>query len=861
MFMTGLVSITHLLSSSIPSLTGASHNAAGGDESKAGLGMDASGMSPSGASLPPCTPSDEERPGSALSTASRTSRIPVLSRSASLRIKGSSAQAAEARPRGDSRSGAPSARGIVRSASFVSSRGMGSLTSPPAASSTPQSYHPHAHALPSASSTPTGAPRIYGSSLTPEAPRRRYSHTTGSTPHSPSSASSSYSYSSSFYARRSAPAERKTHSSLGFITPSRMFYSILEQSLEHSLEHSLDHFLGNPVMSFAGVGSSAWYPSLGYHHNHHLANHHNHHTNNTHRRPNFLPVSAAGGPLSLRATVSQPDTPSRSPDLEADDVDSVKSFGSVSSAISCDAAFAFGRGSSSASSQSYMGHYQSPYAYRHTAAHAHHTASTGSSNSTCGGGGGGGGKGGGGGGRNVKYALHCPHNHDNDPENYLTPTQRAARRIRELKSQLAEARREVHVRDAEISRLTRELVELRLLKARAPQRDEDEPQANASAAGQNALVSEATPARDSGAHKRLSVEGDAASSSSSAHTPKTSATPSEGSEPELSRLMDNLAIGGPGDSGSAHAAAESPAAGSVAETTADSVDLTRSLADSGHYEDLTSPCLSSKDPFEQPRQHSLRGRRLGGVGDEDEDEDDDNDVEEVAVEVDPWTALEEAEARLRDYERREDQLKRNHMDEYHELKEKHNDRVESLLSKLSDANLKYFELRPMYDRSQEKIRELEREAAKLKDELTEAELRHQKMYLQMFLKGQQAAKLQADDDQDGEDESQSSQSSGGPMVDLMKQLARTEEELEKIKALYRRELAYRNNNNNNYNNNHNNSSSRNGELDPEVTLQFLKSAIYYFLTDKDNSKGHLRAIESILGYSDSERHNIDKVVK
>ncbi|XP_063614466.1 protein quick-to-court-like [Penaeus indicus] len=83
-------------------------------------------------------------------------------------------------------------------------------------------------------------------------------------------------------------------------------------------------------------------------------------------------------------------------------------------------------------------------------------------------------------------------------------------------------------------------------------------------------------------------------------------------------------------------------------------------------------------------------------------------------------------------------------------------------------------------------------------------------------------------------------------------------------ALYRRELAYRNNNNNNNNhNNHhnNNSSSRNGELDPEVTLQFLKSAIYYFLTDKDNSKGHLRAIESILGYSDSERHNIDKVVK
>lgn len=35
---------------------------------------------------------------------------------------------------------------------------------------------------------------------------------------------------------------------------------------------------------------------------------------------------------------------------------------------------------------------------------------------------------------------------------------------------------------------------------------------------------------------------------------------------------------------------------------------------------------------------------------------------------------------------------------------------------------------------------------RLKEELAEAELRHQKMYLQMFLKGQQAARIQAEDD-------------------------------------------------------------------------------------------------------------------
>lgn len=48
------------------------------------------------------------------------------------------------------------------------------------------------------------------------------------------------------------------------------------------------------------------------------------------------------------------------------------------------------------------------------------------------------------------------------------------------------------------------------------------------------------------------------------------------------------------------------------------------------------------------------------------------------------------------------------------------------------------------------------------------------------------------------------------------------------------------------------------KIDPEITLQFLKSAVYYFLTDKENSQGHLRAIQSILGFSDSEIHNIDK---
>lgn len=48
------------------------------------------------------------------------------------------------------------------------------------------------------------------------------------------------------------------------------------------------------------------------------------------------------------------------------------------------------------------------------------------------------------------------------------------------------------------------------------------------------------------------------------------------------------------------------------------------------------------------------------------------------------------------------------------------------------------------------------------------------------------------------------------------------------------------------------------KIDPEVTLQFLKSAIYYFLTDPENHQGHLNAIENILGFTDAEKKNIRK---
>lgn len=60
----------------------------------------------------------------------------------------------------------------------------------------------------------------------------------------------------------------------------------------------------------------------------------------------------------------------------------------------------------------------------------------------------------------VRFAMHCTTPTGN--ETYLTPTQRANRSIRQLKSLLKESYTDARYKDFEIQRLTRELVELRL---------------------------------------------------------------------------------------------------------------------------------------------------------------------------------------------------------------------------------------------------------------------------------------------------------------------------------------------------------------------------------------------------------------
>lgn len=65
----------------------------------------------------------------------------------------------------------------------------------------------------------------------------------------------------------------------------------------------------------------------------------------------------------------------------------------------------------------------------------------------------------------MKYVVHCSTHAGQTGEEYLTPTQRAQRQIRRLKTLLQQAKLDLEQKDSDIFRLTKEVVELRLYKA------------------------------------------------------------------------------------------------------------------------------------------------------------------------------------------------------------------------------------------------------------------------------------------------------------------------------------------------------------------------------------------------------------
>ncbi|XP_073826693.1 GRIP domain-containing protein quick-to-court isoform X2 [Musca autumnalis] len=421
-------------------------------------------------------------------------------------------------------------------------------------------------------------------------------------------------------------------------------------------------------------------------------------------------------------------------------------------------------------------------------------------------------------GRKMKYVVHCSNYAGQVGADYLTPTQRAQRQIRRLKELLCAARQDLEQKDSELLRLTREVVELRLFKASLSSPDER----SASSDAVTVREAELKTSQDVSPIVDMVDDGQKQHSSPSRH-----------------HHGHSHHIG--------HAASASPTVMTHASQSSTSShhhhhhhhDMQSSFADSGHFEDLTSSSVHSKDSSYAPSSHGHHhGHEVacgGGGGGTDHH----HHGEPSASTIEQYELQRQELIRL--YEQRIEDLIRSQDAAAAEVKRSNNDRIEALLQKLAECNTRYADIVPDYEHAKERIRELEKQLEDLQRKLVEHEEKQKQMYLHMYQKGQEAERI-ARADQALELAHRAPQNKVS-INELLHQLQSTQDELENIRTIYRRLLEAQKNRT---------------HVDPEVTLQFLKSAVYYFLTDKENSQGHLQAIESILEFSEAEKQVINK---
>ncbi|XP_060872447.1 protein quick-to-court isoform X2 [Metopolophium dirhodum] len=230
---------------------------------------------------------------------------------------------------------------------------------------------------------------------------------------------------------------------------------------------------------------------------------------------------------------------------------------------------------------------------------------------------------------------------------------------------------------------------------------------------------------------------------------------------------------------------------------------------------------------------------------------------------------------------------------YDELREKHNDKIEELLKRLGELHEKYYGLKPLLDEAYIRIKELEMENDFLKwskaapdntkttidqtsidhikknfcdvltqtqsvlqlDKKTETDQTHHNFY------GATTENIlnslhKSDSDQNHVIPTQTQQivclekdteTNGQEVEDCVDELSNVKLQLKKTKAMYETILQQQL------------EQQRQRPIhDAEMTLQFLKSAFYYYLTDPSNTTGHLNAILSILRYSDAEKKIIER---
>lgn len=174
-------------------------------------------------------------------------------------------------------------------------------------------------------------------------------------------------------------------------------------------------------------------------------------------------------------------------------------------------------------------------------------------------------------GRKMKYVVHCSNFAGQTGDEYLTPTQRAQKHIRRLKELLAAARADLEQKDSEILRLTKEVVELRLFKASLSSPEECSKSSDCNSVPtvrENTTNDLHTPASEIASPMIDMVED--AFKSSPRHTASLNRTPLHHGISQV-QFIDKLC----------------------------SSEMASSFADSGHFEDITTSSIHSKDSHDR----------------------------------------------------------------------------------------------------------------------------------------------------------------------------------------------------------------------------------------------------------------------
>lgn len=320
----------------------------------------------------------------------------------------------------------------------------------------------------------------------------------------------------------------------------------------------------------------------------------------------------------------------------------------------------------------------------------------------------------------MKYVVHCSNYAGQVGADYLTPTQRAQRQLRRLKELLCAARQDLEQKDSEILRLTREVVELRLFKASLSSPEER------SASSDAVTVREAELKTSQDVSPIVDMVDDAQKSSSPrhhyhlhhhahhAHNPSAMLQQQHMPQTSLHQQQQNMM----------HL----------------SSDMQSSFADSGHFEDMTSSSVHSKDSSSYtPSLHNQHDQACGGVGSDGGATCSPNASAASAATVEQYEIQRQELIRL--YEQRIEDLIRNQDAATSEMKRTNCDRIEALLQKLAECNTRYADIVPDYEHAKERIRELEKQLEELQRRLAEHEEKQKQMYLHMYQKGQEAERI------------------------------------------------------------------------------------------------------------------------